>query len=176
MNQPYSSCLTHYEELIQISTTLHSHQVIPLSQIVLTDDVAESSNQQIPEQELNLMDTTSDNWQSTAVDRDQDSNGHCPTIPHFQPEPASKEMKIKRHPNSADTFGYGKTFLENFEKDDYAQERRKQLYYPFASRNEWEMASFLLRSHISMVAIDRFLKLEMVSVRLLKFDFCSFLQ
>jgi len=37
------------------------------------------------------------------------------------------------------------------------------LYYPFVSQPEWELASFLLKSGLSMVATDKFLKLQIVS-------------
>jgi len=37
------------------------------------------------------------------------------------------------------------------------------LYYPFASWPEWELASFLLKSGLSMVVMDEFLKLQIVS-------------
>jgi hypothetical protein len=41
---------------------------------------------------------------------------------------------------------------------------QKNLYYPFASRDEWELAAFLLRSDLSLASIDSFLSLKLVSV------------
>jgi hypothetical protein len=58
--------------------------------------------------------------------------------------------------------GAGKTFIDEFNDDKYAQARKENIFYPFASRDEWQMGSFLLRSNLSMSAIDDFLSLELV--------------
>ncbi|KAG2106894.1 hypothetical protein BD769DRAFT_1675747 [Suillus cothurnatus] len=55
----------------------------------------------------------------------------------------------------------GTTFLDIFDADEYADCRKDNLFYPFASRNEWEVANFLLRSPLSMAAINEFLALSM---------------
>ncbi|KAG0697850.1 hypothetical protein DFH29DRAFT_1003402 [Suillus ampliporus] len=41
--------------------------------------------------------------------------------------------------------------------------RKDNLFYPFASKEEWEVADYLLCSSLSMAAIDEFLKLRMLS-------------
>jgi len=64
---------------------------------------------------------------------------------------------------SSKVFGNGETFLDLFNEDEYADARQPNLYYPFASQPEWELASFLLKSDMSRVAIDEFLKLQLVS-------------
>ncbi|KAG2100261.1 hypothetical protein BD769DRAFT_1291473, partial [Suillus cothurnatus] len=56
----------------------------------------------------------------------------------------------------------GSTFLDLFDADEYAECRVDNLYYPFASKEEWEIADYLLRSSLSMAAIDEFLKLSMI--------------
>ncbi|KAG1786632.1 uncharacterized protein HD556DRAFT_1248030 [Suillus plorans] len=58
----------------------------------------------------------------------------------------------------------GVTFLDLFDADEYAEHRKENLFYPFASREEWEVADFLLHSPLSMAAIDQFLGLPMVHV------------
>ena len=50
--------------------------------------------------------------------------------------------------------------MGSFDSDDFADQRQKNLYYPFASKEDWEMAAFLLRSGMSMALIDDFLKLH----------------
>lgn len=60
--------------------------------------------------------------------------------------------------------GKGQTFLDNFDEDQYADERKNNLFYPFLSQEEWELASFLLQSNLSMAAIDQFLSLRAVSL------------
>ncbi|KAF8160343.1 hypothetical protein K438DRAFT_1619422 [Mycena galopus ATCC 62051] len=55
----------------------------------------------------------------------------------------------------------GRTFMETFNSDKYAHERELHLYYPFASADEWQLASFVERSKMFMAQIDEFLKLHM---------------
>ena len=64
---------------------------------------------------------------------------------------------------SSKVFGKGETYLDLFNEDEYAGARQTNLYYPFATQPEWELASFLLKSDLSRVAIDQFLKLQLVS-------------
>ncbi|KAH7917703.1 hypothetical protein BV22DRAFT_1135188 [Leucogyrophana mollusca] len=60
-------------------------------------------------------------------------------------------------------YGYGSTFMDQFDMDENASLRKENIYYPFASRQDWEIASWLLRSGLSMGAINSFLSLELVS-------------
>jgi hypothetical protein len=71
---------------------------------------------------------------------------------------------IEEYEGAAKEYGTGTTFMEEFDGDRYAGERVENLYYPFASRDEWELAAFLLRSDLSMASIDSFLSLNLVSV------------
>lgn len=64
---------------------------------------------------------------------------------------------------AARVFGTGETFMGKFDSDGFAEQRKENLYYPFASKVDWEMAAFLLRSRMSMAMIDDYLKLEIVS-------------
>ena len=59
-------------------------------------------------------------------------------------------------------FPGGKTFMDFFEMDQYAEERKTNIYFPFASREEWQFASWLLRSRLSLAAIDSLLSLDLV--------------
>ncbi|KAH9171632.1 hypothetical protein EDB89DRAFT_2070565 [Lactarius sanguifluus] len=70
---------------------------------------------------------------------------------------------IQEYVGAAREYGRGTTFLQSFDHDQYAQERKKNIFYPFASRAEWEMAAFLLRSGLSMASIDSFLSLELIN-------------
>ena len=67
-----------------------------------------------------------------------------------------------RFQGAAKVHARGLTFLEWFNDDVYAHHRNENLYYPFASFQDWELASFLLSSTLSMAAIDRFLAIELV--------------
>ena len=59
----------------------------------------------------------------------------------------------------------GYTFLSVFDSDENSVYRKTDLYYPFSGQGDWQVASWLLRSGLSMGKIDSFLLLEMVSVR-----------
>jgi len=140
MNQPVSSCLTHYEECINIATTLQSGPLVSES-----DDIGQRSFEP-----PNFMDTAEDYFTSSLS-------------PSPNPEDRRNPFNIKKHPSSGSVHGRGETFMDRCEEDKFSERRKAHLYYPFASRIEWELASFLLRSPLSMAAVDRFLKLELVS-------------
>lgn len=67
---------------------------------------------------------------------------------------------------ASEVYGTGESFMGKFDSDVFAEQRKENLYYPFASKVDWEMAAFLLRSRMSMAMVDDFLKLEAVSTPL----------
>ncbi|KAJ7435753.1 hypothetical protein FB451DRAFT_1344717 [Mycena latifolia] len=72
-------------------------------------------------------------------------------------------------PGAAKTWGGGTTFMDDFHKDEHADKRAENLYYPFASFEEWEMASWLIRANIPVATTNEFLKLKMVKGMSLSF-------
>ena len=76
------------------------------------------------------------------------------------------EIFVEEYEGAAKEYGTGTTFMDEFDSDQYAGERVNNLYYPFASRDEWEFAAFLLRSDLSMASIDSLLSLNLVSYHL----------
>ncbi|KAJ3913268.1 hypothetical protein F5877DRAFT_52655 [Lentinula edodes] len=83
---------------------------------------------------------------------------------------AASEPFTVRFPNAGLPVGQGATFLDDFNDDRFADERETNLYYPFASRPEWETASFLLNSSLSMLEIDSYLQLELTKRNNLSFN------
>lgn len=77
-----------------------------------------------------------------------------------------RNYHIEEYAGAAKILGQGPTFMDKFDQDQYASKRKGNLYYPFASREEWQFAEFLLRSDLSMKTIDKFLKLDLVSLPL----------
>lgn len=67
-------------------------------------------------------------------------------------------------PEAGQTYGDGPTFMDLFDTDRYASQRVNNTYYPFHTKGDWEMGSWLLRSGLSMRAINDFLRLEKVGV------------
>lgn len=80
---------------------------------------------------------------------------------------SGSEYHVEVYPGAAQTYGKGPTFMDGFDGDKYATMREENLYYPWASRPEWELASFLLRSSLSVAAINQFLSLNLVSLFML---------
>ncbi|KAJ4479912.1 hypothetical protein C8R41DRAFT_869220 [Lentinula lateritia] len=72
-------------------------------------------------------------------------------------------------PGAGKVVSYGATYLDGFNDDCFSEERKENLYYPFSSRPEWEMASFLLSSSLSMQEIDNYLQLELTKQNNLSF-------
>lgn len=65
-------------------------------------------------------------------------------------------------PDAGFVYGRGEGYMGTFQGDTHAAERSSNLYYPFQSKGEWEIASFLSQSGLSMKRIDEFLKLSLV--------------
>lgn len=78
--------------------------------------------------------------------------------------PASPEGPCRAYyPGAARVVGKANTALDDFNEDTYAKERSTNLYYPWSSREEWQLARFLLGSSMSLAEIDEYLRLELVS-------------
>ncbi|KAI5992161.1 hypothetical protein EDD15DRAFT_2197182 [Pisolithus albus] len=69
---------------------------------------------------------------------------------------------IDDHPSTPSVYPGGTTFMDQFFNDQYATLQQKNLYYPFASQPDWQLASWLLHSCLSMAAINDFLSLQLV--------------
>jgi len=68
---------------------------------------------------------------------------------------------------AAKIYGQGKSFMDQFDAHEHAHHRSDNLFYPFASKQDWEIASWLCRSNLSMNSVDEFLSLELVRFYLL---------
>jgi len=80
--------------------------------------------------------------------------------PELTPEPP-KPLHVE-FTGAGQTFGRAKSFINRFYDDNYTSYRVQNSYYPFADQVEWELASFLLGSGMSMQKVDEFLKLKLV--------------
>ncbi|KAJ6631893.1 hypothetical protein B0H10DRAFT_1937642 [Mycena sp. CBHHK59/15] len=71
---------------------------------------------------------------------------------------------------AAQTYGTGQTFMDNFRADKYAAEQANNLYYPFISYQEWEMASFIIQTNMTINTTNEFLKLQLTQKMNLSFS------
>ena len=100
----------------------------------------------------------------TSTTSQQDRDG--PDEPDFNTNATSgltPEYYEELHPNVPLVFGSGPGFVDAFNADRHTEKRKENLYYPFSSKGEWGLASWLLCSGLSMRAIDDFLALPIVS-------------
>ena len=68
------------------------------------------------------------------------------------------------HPNQPIVFEGGRNHLQHMDEDLYADIcNSENLYYPFASESEWEVANWLSSGTLSQNNIDNFLHLQHVS-------------
>ena len=140
MNQPQSACFNHFDEMVN-----------------LTDDLARFKARS--QHRFNL--GTSDTGGPMDLDPAMDLNDPPMEVDSDIEHPG--EIFIEEYNGAAKEYGLGKTFMMEFNNDSFSDERNTNLYYPFASRAEWEFAFFLLRSDLSMATIDTFLSLKLVS-------------
>ncbi|KAJ3834116.1 hypothetical protein F5878DRAFT_545408 [Lentinula raphanica] len=80
-----------------------------------------------------------------------------------------QHLCIEPFPGAAAVYYPGQTALDEFNDDRFATERKTNLYYPFANRNEWQSANWLLTSSLTMAEIDGYLKLEVTKNNQLSF-------
>jgi len=151
LGQPRSSCALLIDDLITLSEPL---QPSPHSSVR-------------PQQETDIPDMYSADSNDTAAQYYGDIE-----MASLDPEPnpssnhdANESEYREEFPGASKVFGSGTTFMDNFDSDGFADLRQENLYYPFASKGDWEMAAFLLRSGLSMAKIDDFLNLQLVGTR-----------
>ena len=130
MNQPSSSCLTHFEECITIATTLEA--------ISKSDDLGQQNSEP-----LDFMGTAEDYF-PLSLPTSSSQNSEDSTSQNT--EVVQNPFIIKKHPTSSQVYRCGETFMDRCDKDEFMERRKSNIYYPFTSRDEWELASFLLCS------------------------------
>ena len=166
MNQPISSCRTHYEELIQIAEAL-SPEGVQTSGICPEDrphkmDWSAGDSSPIFDNSRSPTPMVATDEDQMAIDDPIIDDPIIDTSSSHRNSPFFTEF----YPGASKIFGSGPTFMDNFDNDQFSKERQVHLHYPFASKDEWQMASFLLRSGLSMAALDLFFKLELVGILL----------
>lgn len=137
MNQPASRCFGWTDNLVQIGELLE----------------AEENHSSQPPQAGHL----------------QAAHRH-PSADWNQPDEMNVDLPdgpcggtVEEFPGAAAIFAHQQnSFLDRFDRDQFSNERGSNLYYPFASRADWEFGLWLTRSGLSMAAVDSLLSLELV--------------
>lgn len=85
---------------------------------------------------------------------EQDESGDDTTPPH---------ERYERHPTAGQSHGEGTTVLEDIALNNFVEERKSNIYYPFANQDDWEVAAWISNSGLSTRDINAFLQLTFVS-------------
>jgi hypothetical protein len=147
MNQPMGSCHSHFREVVDLAEELRKHE----------------KKRQLSEKQPDLH-REEDDLAATPVLEPSEFDGMeiDNQLEVDGGRGGSHGRNIEVFEGSSKTYGRGTSFMTQFDHDRFANERTVNLYYPFASREEWELASSLLCSSLSMHAINEFLSLDLV--------------
>lgn len=140
MNQPYSRCAS----LIHMPRPPDSEAAVPNAPHLRSPLPGHNDHDDMP-----------DNYPDYLVDPDPDLD---PTAMQEEAIPS----RFDHFPEASKTFGRAQSFMDQFDADQNADERKENLYFPWASKGDHGLGAWLLRSGLSMQAIDEFLALEFV--------------
>ena len=144
MSQPTSGCNTWIDNLVSLHDNI--------------DPRAQAAHCPAP-----VFVPQSNSKDLAGMDIDTDETVPPITQPRSElPLAGSLQQTCDTFPGAAKIFASGVTFMDRFDADQLSNFRSTNLYYPFASCEEWELAAWLLRLGLSMRAIDAFLKLSKV--------------
>ena len=146
MNHPFGACYSHFQEVVDLAVDLERYKNKP------TDNNLQFESMDLgPDMDVDAVFTEKHDGSG---ENDWSMDDH------------DGEIFVEEYEGAAKEYGTGTTFMDEFDHDQYAGERIENLYYPFASRNEWEFAAFLLCSDLSMASIDSLLSINLVRVSL----------
>lgn len=151
-------CKTEAGQCSHVKQTLCNYKpgLVPLSTLAATITSENPSIPSTPPSPSPGYDSQGNSSMESFMDVDSGEATSGPCTIHF--------------PGAGKVVSWGATYLDNFNDDRFSEERKENLYYPFSSRPEWEMASFLLNSSLSMQEIDHYLQLELVGLALYLYD------
>lgn len=121
MNNPVTKCLNWLNGLRRVSTPDPSHTQHTAASVAMGSFLIESRKQ-------------------PRFDNELDDSGDF----DMEAETRRDNYNIEMYEGTAEKYGGGKSFLNNFDSDWHAYERKCNVYYPLASKNDWELASWLL--------------------------------
>ena len=150
MGQPKSGCSTWFNDLVRIREDLLSGSHHGSNDLCTTSIDEPPGGREEPYESRVGGD-------EQMLDGHQDENFQASSINYF--------------PGAAQTYNGGSTFINKFDTDEFSNQRTSNIYYPFASRGDWKLGSWLLHSGLSMGAINAFLSLSLVCF-LLDYQLC----
>ncbi|KAI6019349.1 hypothetical protein PISMIDRAFT_10733 [Pisolithus microcarpus 441] len=166
MNQPLSACSTSLSDISHSHLTVlqpPSSQAIQLPEIpsYIIYDACQGSPEAISGMQVDFDDLSYDDWLDTQVDGipydTQELDLQDP------PDPGTTSSRnIEYFPGASQSYPGGRTFMDQFFSDQYGKLHKENLFYLFASQEDWQIALWLLHSRLSMAAIDSFLSPNLI--------------
>ncbi|KAG2134508.1 hypothetical protein DEU56DRAFT_913696 [Suillus clintonianus] len=150
MNQPRSGCSTWLQDVIRLDESIDTTMNV--------DNDNENTYYEDSEHDR------SRGWSEDTGDGDGvnfDEGGSTGALIDEEIPLTGDSDFINWFRGASQSYGAGHTFLDLFNSDENSVHRARNLYYPFSGRKDWELASWLLRSGLSMGKIDSFLSLAM---------------
>ncbi|KAG2092812.1 uncharacterized protein F5147DRAFT_779555 [Suillus discolor] len=145
MSQPRSGCNNWLEDLIKLNSTL------PLTEDPMAvDNTIDEGPSYEQGEDVSFYDLRTEGGHL-----DFEASGHSRT---------RDEVVTDYFPQPLLAFEEGYTFLSLFDADKNSVYRKKNLYYLFSDRREWQLALWLLHSGLSMGQINDFLALDISQV------------
>jgi len=164
LNQPHSQCRHRYE--LRIGKCLRpvlfkDASLPPLRRH--TSPPGDFPDSQVP--------NDSDNLDEAAEAMDVADSSHeadsptslTPSEP--QPPPLLHEQPFYREDfiGAAVTHGLGATIMDRLREDEHFEKRKRNPFYPYADRSEFQIANWISNSRLSMAEQDEFFHLTRVS-------------
>ncbi|KAJ3765392.1 hypothetical protein FB446DRAFT_795094 [Lentinula raphanica] len=123
----------------------------------ITQSINANSSTSIPYHLVNNSQSTDDE----GLNFDKETSSAGLPLPRSSPNPREHGgFFIESFSGAAAVVLAGRTALDEFNDDRFAEQRKTNLYYPFTSRKEWQLANWLLTSSLTMAEMDGFFKLE----------------
>jgi hypothetical protein len=163
MNHPESSCQHFIDELVKIPD-IYSDVASEWDGPEMTDDNGDFGKSIDLLRDILLIISPGFDGRDGDISMEDESHisHQTPCIAIARDKLNDRGQFVEEFRGAAKTFGAGSTFMNKFDMDQFAEERRTNLYFPFASKEEWDVAAFLLRSPLSMPDIDNLLSLKLV--------------
>ena len=150
MAQKKSTCNNYALHLVRISRTVNLH-------LKENHQCALSPSQDFTDLYLDV--AMGDNLSNFSHPPTPQSNQQN-EISHPYSETSTAPTEV--FPGASKIYGKDKSFMDVFDADQHAHHHVENVFYPFASKQDWEIASWLGKSNLSMALINEFLSLELV--------------
>ncbi|KAI5992832.1 hypothetical protein EDC04DRAFT_2911072 [Pisolithus marmoratus] len=165
MNQPSSACSTLLND-IPHPTILQSLSSQAIRMIVTPNTHQASPPEAVGGMQVDFYDLPYNDWMDIQVDdmlydeQELDSQ-YSPSGPSVG--------NIEYFLGTSQCYPSGRMLMDHIFSNEHSKLHKDNLFYPFTSQQDWQIALWLLCSCLSMAAINSFLSLDLIKELLLSF-------